>query len=64
MGMDFWSREWTCVDHVQRLGSRLAHVPDKERVLYFQPTGPNPLYHRDDQVDRPRAMAVSIPFSR
>ena len=21
-------------------------------------TGPNPLYHRDDQVDRPRAMGV------
>ena len=23
-----------------------------------QPTGPNPLYHRDDLVDRPRAMGV------
>ena len=30
-------------------------------VLYWQPTGPNPLYHRDDQVDRPRAMGVWIP---
>ena len=30
----------------------------RERVLYRQPTGPNPLYHRDDEVDRPRAMGV------
>ena len=30
----------------------------RERVLYRKPTGPNPLYHRDDQVDRPRAMGV------
>jgi len=29
-----------------------------ERVLYWQPTGPNPLFHRDDEVDRPRAMGV------
>jgi len=28
------------------------------------PTGPNPLYHRDDLVDRPRATGVWIPFSR
>ena len=30
----------------------------RETALYWQPTGPNPLYHRDDQVDRPRAMGV------
>ena len=36
----------------------------RERTLYWQPSGPNPLYHRDDQVDRPRAMGVCIPFSR
>ena len=30
----------------------------RERVLYYQPTGLNPLYHRDDWVDRPRAMGV------
>jgi len=30
----------------------------RERVLYRQPTGPNPLYHRDNKVDRPRAMGV------
>ena len=27
---------------------------DRERVLYWQPTGPNLLSHRDDWVDRPR----------
>ena len=27
-------------------------------------TGPNPLHHRDDQMDRPRSMGVWIPFSR
>ena len=31
---------------------------ERERVLYQQPTGPNPLYHRDDLVDRPRDMGV------
>ena len=31
-----------------------------ERVLYRQPTG---LYHRDDEVNQPRAMGVCIPFS-
>jgi len=35
----------------------------RERVLRCQP-GPNPLHHRDDYVDRPRAMGVRIPFSR
>ena len=29
---------------------------------YVQPTGPNPLYHRDDEVDRPRAMEFEFPF--
>ena len=28
----------------------------RERLLYSQPTGPNPLYHLDVVVDRPRAM--------
>ena len=27
-------------------------------VVYWQPTGPNLLYHRDDLVVRPRAMGV------
>jgi len=30
----------------------------RESVLYSQPTGPDPLYHRDDKVARPRAMRV------
>ena len=30
--------------------------PERERVLYCQPTGPDPLCHRDDAVDRPHAM--------
>ena len=30
----------------------------RERVCYWQLTGPNPLYHRDDLVDRPRVMSV------
>ena len=34
----------------------------RERVLYSQPTGPNPLHHQDDSVDRPRAMGVELPF--
>ena len=29
-------------------------------VLYSQPTGPNPLHHREDLVDRPRAMRVGV----
>ena len=30
----------------------------RERVLNLQPPDPNPLYQRDDLVDRPRAMGV------
>ena len=30
----------------------------RERVLHRLPAGPNPLYHRDEKVDRPRAMEV------
>jgi len=30
----------------------------RERVLYRQPTGPNPLHYRDDQVHRPCAIGV------
>jgi len=37
---------------------RFTNDPARERLLYRQPTGPNPLYHRDDLVDRPRAMGV------
>ena len=33
-----------------------------DRVLYRQPTSPNPLYQRDDLVDRTRAMEFEIPF--
>jgi len=33
-------------------------------VFHWQPTGLNPLYHRDDSVDRPRAMGVRILFSK
>ena len=40
-----------------RLGAELYGAVS-ERVLYGQPTGPSPLYHRDDLVDRPRAMGV------
>ena len=41
------AREWK--------GLRTRHAEDlrRERVLYCQPTGPNPLYHRDDLVERP-----------
>ena len=28
------------------------------RNRHCQPSGPNPVYHRDDVVDRPRAMRV------
>ena len=35
--------------------------PATERVFYFQPAGPSPLYHRDDLVDRPRAMEYEFP---
>ena len=38
--------------------------PPQERLRYRQPTGLNPLYHRDDDVDRPRAMGIWIPFPR
>ena len=31
----------------------LRHLRGRERVVNGQPTGPNPLYHRDDWVDRP-----------
>ena len=30
----------------------------KESLLYQQPIGPKSLYHRNDLVDRPRAMGV------
>ena len=33
-------------------------------VLYSQPTGPSPLYRRDDLVDRPCAMGVWILYSK
>ena len=36
-----------------RQGRRGALLPPRQ-----QGTGPNPLYHRDDWVDRPRAMGV------
>ena len=44
-----------------RLG-RKEHAQTLERVIHWQPAGPNPLYHRNDLVDRPRAMGVCIPF--
>ena len=31
---------------------------ERERVLWWQPTGPNPLYHRDDKVNRLRGLGV------
>ena len=34
----------------------------EREISYRQPTGPKPLDHRDDEVDRPRAMGVRIPF--
>ena len=36
----------------------------REGLRYRQPPGPNPLCHRDDFVDRPRAMRIQIPFSQ
>ena len=42
---------WRCVP--PHTSSRFV-----ERDFYSQPTGPNPLYHRDDLVVRPRAMGV------
>jgi hypothetical protein len=36
----------------------------RERLLFWQPTGPNPLDHHDDKADRSRAMGVSLPFSK
>jgi len=36
----------------------VRQVCPTERVMYRQPTGPNPLYRRGDLVDRPRAMGL------
>ena len=49
------SRMSTQVLHSRSLGAGAA---SRERVLHWQPTGPNPLDHQDDVVDRPRAMGV------
>ena len=38
-------------------------APMKEGFLYWLPTGPNPLHHRDDEVDQPCAMGVEMIFS-
>jgi len=35
-------------DHVLVQCRRAPALLSRERVLYWQPTGPNPLYHRDD----------------
>jgi hypothetical protein len=43
-----------------QLTNRNGHHPPRERLLYRQPTGPNPLYHRDDLVERPRAIQISF----
>ena len=32
----------------------------KERVLYWRPTGPNPLYHRDVLVGQPRSFLYQV----
>ena len=40
---------------------RSAPSAQRERVIYRQPTSPNPLYHRHNLVDRPRAMGFEIP---
>ena len=49
-------------NRVACLPMRLHHT---ERDFFIdEPTGPNPLDHRDDLVDRPRVMAVCIPISR
>jgi len=45
-------------------GTSLPLKPARERLIYWRPTGPKPICHRDDLVDRPRAMGVWIPFSR
>ena len=45
---------------ILRAPGRKQHTVDflEERTLHRQPTGPNPLCHRDDLADRPRAMEV------
>ena len=45
-------------DTAMRDSPTTTNHQERERVLYCQPTGPNPLYHRDDEVVRPRAMGV------
>ena len=51
------------ISEVTGAGSTVRGIERKRergRVLYCQPTGPNPLDHRDDLVDRPRAMVGGI----
>ena len=42
---------------LRKVASPLGTILERG-VLYRQPTGPNALYHRDDLVDRSRAMRV------
>ena len=37
---------------------KLSCLIARERDLYWQPDGSNPIYHRDDVVDLPRTMGV------
>ena len=43
---------------IQRWNRYLGLDVALERVLHRKPTGPKQVYHRDDLVDRPRAMGV------
>jgi len=44
------------VPEVDRRPHRGEERPLDQVPHYRQPAGPNPLYHRDDLVDRPRAI--------
>ena len=45
------------VSERERAAARLPPL-ERESVFNCQPTGPNPLYHCDYYLDRPRAMGV------
>ena len=63
---------WICIGEILERKACRTHAPGMRpgfltldsreqtagRVFYCQPTGPNTLYHRDDYVERPRAMGV------
>jgi hypothetical protein len=52
-----YTRSYTTLREATLFGWGATARNKSERVLYRQPTGPNPLHHLDDLVDCPRAMA-------